>query len=219
MANGSSSSTYTYNNTNLTAETETTVVPSIITQSDQIALYFADDLEEFVRLTHTDLATELKIPDDIAHNSRDIIIMLYEDISHMLRDGLITGIHLLLSDRNLDVGTNAYYVRYHVRYLIDNPNNAYTPPSPSTRFGGLVAPPPKVWHDSRFALLIDWSPSSKERRRMVCRPEYCFDWLPHEDRFDATNEVCYRKGSLAVDSAKLVGRDELATREHQKELF
>src|SRR6266566_1864578 len=104
MANtspGASSSTYTYINTKLTAETETTVVPSIITQSDQIAIYFTDDLEEFVRITHIDLVKAFQIPDDYSHETRDIINMLHEDVAHMLRDGLITGIHLLLSDNVL----------------------------------------------------------------------------------------------------------------------
>ena len=213
---GPSSGTKTYIQTKLTPQV--TVVPSIITQSDQIARYFAKDLESFVQHTHIDLAREFQIPDVYSHNTNDIINMLYADISHMLRDGLITGIHLVLSDDKMDPGSNAYLVRYHVRYTIENPNVPFPSASPgqvTTRGDGLTMPDPKVWRGARFALLIDWSPASKGKRDKIRRPEYWFDWLPREERFDATGTLRYSEGGLEVDSANVL-RYESAPPEQQR---
>jgi hypothetical protein len=193
------------------------VVPSIITQSDEIATYFAEDLEEFVRLTHTDLANAFQVPTDYPQGTKDIINMLYEDIAHMLRDGLIIGIHLLLSDNVMDPGANAYIVRYHAHYMINNPNNAFSSASAKGRFGGLLAPPKDVWRNSLFALLIDWSPTAKNRRYHVQRPDYCFDWVTQEKQFDATNVVHFRDGEMAVDSAS-VKRYESLPPEYQRNI-
>ncbi len=221
---GASSSTSTYITTQQTVQTN--VVPSVITQSDEIATYFAEDLEEFVRLTHTDLAQAFQVPTEYSQDTADIINMLYEDIAHMLRDGLITGLHLVLSDNFMDPGANAFIVRYHAHYMIDNPNGGFasTIPTPSPsgapsnqRFGGLLAPPKNVWRDSLFALLIDWSPTARSRRHRVQRPEYCFDWVTQEKRFDATNVLQFREGGLAVDSAT-VKRFESLPPEFQKNI-
>jgi len=176
------------------------VVPSIISRSEHIALYFADDLEEFLRLTNIDLADELHIPLDYSQDPRDIIAMLYDDLSHMLRDELITGIHLLLSDRTPDPNKGgAYPVKYHVQYTINASNATSTLPSSGSSpkpFGGLIAPPRDVLKDSRFALLIDWNNSAKSKRYRVRRPEYNFDWVPESAKFDATTVVSYREGGL-----------------------
>lgn len=222
MSNGSSGSsgasigTSTYATTSSTSST--TVVPSIITQSDQIAIYFANDLEAFVDHTYINLAREFQIPYEYSQETKDIINMLYADISHMLRDRLITGIHIILSDDAMDPGANAYLVRYHVCYTIDNPNVLL--PSNGTEAdvtGGLVMPPPKVWQNARFALLIDWSPESKGRRHLVRRPNYLFDWMPREERFDATNVIRYHEGSLVAENAS-VKRYQAAPPEYQNRI-
>ena len=219
---GSASSTSTYLTTEQTVQA--IIVPKIITQSDEIATYFSEDLEEFVRLTHTDLALAFQVPHEYSQNTRDIINMLYEDISHMLRDGLITGIHLVLSDNTMDPGANAFIVRYHAQYLLDNPNistmstQPLNEPQPDGRFGGLLAPPKDVWRDSLFALLIDWSPTARNRRQGIRRPDYCFDWVTQEKRFDATNVLQFRNGGLAVDSATVAKRAEFSPPEYQQNI-
>lgn len=198
-----STSTTTYADTETTSHS--TVIPSIITRSEQIAHYFADDLEEFLRLTHIDLAKELQIPYGYSHDSRDIVSLLYDDLSHMLRDELITGIHLLLSDNRLDSSTGAYLVRYHVQYTVDASRSlSSSVSSQPQRFGGLVAPPKDVWWDARFALLIDWNKGAGAKRYRVRRPDYNFDWVPEASRFDATSVLLYRQGSLTADSATVV---------------
>jgi hypothetical protein len=213
---GTGSGTSTYSTTSSTIQTY--IVPSVITQSDQIAMYFANDLEAFVKHTHLDLAREFQIPYEYSQDTMDIINMLYADISHMLRDRLITGIHLILSDNEMDVGSNAYVVRYHVCYTITNPNALLSSSSASAEVkGDLVMPPPRVWQGARFALLIDWSPESRGKRHMVRRPDYCFDWMPREERFDATNVIRYSHGALVADTANVI-RYEAAPPEYQKRI-
>ena len=202
---GAASGTTTYIETDQTAQS--VVIPSIVTRSESIALYFADDLEEFLRLSHIDLARELHIPSDYSHDPKDIVELLYDDLSHMLRDELITGIHLLLSDDEQDPNTGSYLVRYHVQYTIDA-SQGQTPPGGSPqRFGGLIAPPRDAWTGARFALLIDWNASARSKRQHVRRPIYNFDWVPESARFDATSVLCYREGELAVDGARVIRKE------------
>jgi len=211
--------TYSYTNTTV----QTRVVPHIITQSDQIAHYFTQDLEEFVRLSHTDLAKVLQIPLEYSQDTQDIILMLYEDVAHMLRDQLITCVHMLLSETEPDPNTGYYPLRWHARYTI-NPDNtpaqnsAFQPTdplAPYTQIGKALSPPRNVWVGARFALLIDWNPSARDRRHNVRRPTYCFDWVPEEARFDPTNLVRYGEGGMTFDSARIEGeavtRHEMTT--------
>ncbi len=205
-SSGASSGTRTFLDTK---ETEfSTVVPSIISRSEHIAQFFVDDLEEFLRLTRIDLAEELQIPFDYPQDARDIVAMLYDDLTHMLRDELIIGIHLLLSDNALDPNTGAYPVRYHVQYTIDRSVPPTSTSSEEKHFGGLIAPPRDVLQHMRFALLIDWNSSARAKRHRVRRPEYIFDWVPESSRFDATTVMRYRDGGLTADSAQVVKRVE-----------
>jgi hypothetical protein len=201
---GSGSRTEAYAYTKDT--TEVTVVPRIITQSEQIARYFIEDLTELVKLTNIDLITTLDIPSEYARSVDDILSMLFDDLSHMLRDSLITGVQLLLSEPKVDPNTHAYPLRYHAIYTIHMNTPGRTLKRPETtqrRFNGHLAPPKNVWIDARFALLIDWNPTAAERRRIAHRPEYWFDWVPEQARFDATSLVRYREGGMTFDEVRV----------------
>jgi hypothetical protein len=196
----SSSQTETYAYTRDT--TKVTVVPRIITQSEQIARYFTEDLVEFVKQANIDLMRELEIPPEYARNTDEVVWMLFDDISHMLRDGLITGVHLLLSEPKIDPNSHAYPLRYHAMYTINNPERSLRKPSDTLRrFNGFLAPPRNVWIGARFALLIDWNASANQRRRQAHRPEYCFDWVPEQSRFDETSLIRYREGRMTFEAA------------------
>ncbi len=194
----SGSVTETYATT--TETTEVTVVPRIITQSQQIARYFAEDLLQFLKDTKINLAEELQIPPEYTQDPLELVEMLYDDLAHLLRDGLITGVHLLLSEQVVDKTTHAYPLRYHAWYLIQMPERTLKI-SEAKRFGGKLAPPRKIADGARFVLLIDWNMTANERRRQARRPEYCFDWVPESSRFDATTLIRYREGGMTVDSA------------------
>src|SRR5437763_766119 len=104
---------------------ETTVIPRIVTQSQQIARYFTDDLKHFLRQTGFNLIKYLDIPDDYPQDTEEIIEMLYEDLSHLIRDKLIIGINLLISDPDPDPNLQgAYRLRYHALYQLEVPNRA-----------------------------------------------------------------------------------------------
>jgi hypothetical protein len=196
-------------------------VPGVITRSYEVALFFSEDLLHLVNTANIDLARGFQVPPEYSQDIQDIINMLYEDIAHILRDGLIHGIHLVISDNDIDKGTNAYKVRYHVHYRVDmNSLGSATPIADTGERQGLeFGPPLKVWHNARFALLVDWHPSARKNRHQVCRPDYCFDWVTEENRFDATNLICFREGQLVGDSAQIVSREELAPLEHHQDII
>lgn len=161
--------------------------PPDFLQSHEIANCIAEDLKEFVRHTHVDLAQMFMFPPEYVQNSEDIILMLYEDISHMLRDQIAKGIHLLLAECDIDPNTGQYPLRYHVEYSIDpTPLPPGQPP-----YGGNLVPPKKIWHNARFVLLLDWNPNMPDHIQNVRRPEYCFDWIAEEPRFDASMLVSH----------------------------
>ncbi|HEY0754315.1 MAG TPA: hypothetical protein VGD98_10165 [Ktedonobacteraceae bacterium] len=183
------------------------MLPSFIKQSEYIANYFTADLTEVIALTNFNLATELNLPSNYFRNNADIIAMLYDDIAHMLRDNLIVGIHLLLSDKDMDRSLGAYPVRYHAQYTIVPAEAGVTPNLSQPDFGRPLAPPPDVIRQTQLILLIDWNPRAQSSRSHLRRPSYNFDWVPEAARFDATTVLHYRSGSLSVDGA-VVKRSE-----------
>lgn len=191
-----------------------TVVPRTIAQSEQIARYFTEDLEKFIDESHINLMRELEIPSDYAQDTGEIIQMLFDDLSHMLRDSMIIGIHLLLGEPSVDPNTHTYPLRYHAEYTITPTGRDLRSGSgdkdkySSQRINGYLAPPRSAWIGAKFSLLIDWNPTTSERRRTARRPEYWFDWTPKQDRFDASSLVRYREGGMAFDGANVVRRDE-----------
>lgn len=175
--------------------------PLVLAQSFVIAQYFTEDLEELVRLTHTDLMEMLQIPVSYyQQDNKDIVSLLYQDISHMIRDGLISGLHLLLCDANIDPNSGFYPLRYHVYYSIEiTTEREAIYPEAGKEFrsdGRRVQPPKEVLQNCRLVILIDWTPSIGEAWREVRRPNYCFDWMSDVTSFDATMLADFHFGCL-----------------------
>lgn len=193
--------------------TEVTVVPHTISQPMQIARYFTEDLKEFLRTTHIDLVQYLQIEGDrdYPQDLEEVINLLYDDISHMIRDGLLSAINLLISDNQPDSNlSGVFLLRYHATYLIGDPVRSLRNEA-AQRFGGYLAPPLKMLGDGnyRFDLLIDWNDKVDKRlRRSAMRPLYLFDWVPETSRFDGSNLVRYRSGGMTMDGATIVSREE-----------
>lgn len=214
-------------NTGTTAETypetyveektteKTTVTPLITTQSEAIATYFIDDLTDFIRDMRIDLLKYLEFPPEESQDLHEVLQMLFDDLARMLRDRLITGIHLLLSANELDPNVHAYPVLYHAHYQVFVHERILGAPKDeepkSERWGGRLEPPPIAWTHARFALLIDWAPSaSRERRKRVNRKfGYLFDWVPDNARYDPSSLLKFRDGGLTMVGANLATRVEL----------
>lgn len=176
-------------------------LPLPLVQSFVVAQYFTDDLEELVRLTHTDLMEMLQIPASYGQpDNKDILLLLYQDISHMVRDNVISGLHLLLCDANLNSNNGYYPLRYHAFYKIDLTTEReaiYSNTSNEFRSDSrLVQPPKEVLQNCRLVILIDWNPAIGEGWREIRRPKYCFDWMNEVTSFDAQMLVDYRDGYL-----------------------
>lgn len=212
---GTGSGTETY------AEVKETVVVSVdlstVTYAEQIARYFFDDVSDFLQKTGINFATYLQLPanSDYPTELEELMEMLYDDLAHMLRDHLITGFHLLLSEPKPDPSmNNAYPLRYHALYNIYLPQRTLNPLPPdeeATIRGGRLAPPDKVlFRDARFDMLVDWDPAATDARmHKVRRPDYWFNWVPESARFDETRLVAYREGRFESGHAR-VGRIESA---------
>jgi hypothetical protein len=199
------------------ATTESIVVPRTVTQSEYIARYFTEDLTYFINETGRNLLAELQIPPEVTRSNAEAINMLFDDLSHMVRDHLITGIHLLLADPQFDPNLQAYPLRYYARYTIEMPQELAPSEGQKSntnqnlqfiRLNGHLAPPKQSWLNARFALLIDWDRSATERRRQAHRPVYCFDWISGQDRYDLTTLVRYREGALTSEDRVIVNRIE-----------
>jgi hypothetical protein len=215
---GSLSATYADVDATARVSVNIQVVPRAIVQSEQIARYFTEDLEKFIEDTHIDLMQQLDIPPYFAQSSREVLEMLSDDLAHMLRDSLITGIHLLLSNPHIDPNIQAYPLRYHAEYTIttirsNDGGRDITPARPASEYikrrtNGYLKPPDGSWIGAKFALLIDWNTSLSERRRTAGPPYYFFDWVPKNEVYEATSQVRFREGGMELDGVEVVHRRE-----------
>src|SRR6266568_459470 len=111
----------TFEHTNMTWKV--IFAPRVIAQNEQIIRYFTEDLIGYTHDADIKLAHELQLIPEYTQNTQEMIELLYDDFSHMLRNGLINGIHLLLSETQVDPHSGAYPLRYHAMYLINHPGS------------------------------------------------------------------------------------------------
>src|SRR5216683_7207584 len=98
--------TATYASTQAT-QTQTYTVPKVGTKTQQVSRYLADDLRGLVEDAQIDLNDCLGIPPDGYVTSFEFLAdLICNDIEQMLRDGLITGVHFLLSEVTPDPNTS-----------------------------------------------------------------------------------------------------------------
>lgn len=193
---GSKSSTYE----EAYVESDATVQTYVATMPQQVARYLGDDLQDLIRTTGLSLADALDIPpgsrNRYVRNPEHLVDLLFNDITRMLNDRLVQRVHLLLCDPHLDENSGAYKVLYHARYDISIPQRSLAREELKEAGGrlniGRLNP-----GNTRFALVIDWSPrASPAEIRNARRPHYNFDWAPLTDSFDQSGTVEYRRGGL-----------------------
>lgn len=189
--------------------TASRTVSFLITQSEAVAWYVHEDLLSFVSSQDVDLSEALGIPhEQRSYANHELVELLCDDIAHMLRDGLVSRLHLLVHDPQLDPSTKAYPLLYKATYEISLQRSLAT--EAARRRGGLLQAP--EFAGGRFAILIHWHPDADpERRRHVCYPRYNLNWVAPDRSFDGTSLVHYRDGSLTADGATIVRRGEEAT--------
>jgi hypothetical protein len=191
--------TETFATTDQTVETEVTT--TTLTQSEAIAMYFCEDLEEFIQKARVNLSNYLNIPSTISVQVRELLEWLFDDLTHLLRNELIVGIHILLYTPQIDPALNAYPLIYHAHYVIRERERSIDPDEQGTvSHGGRLAPPAGAWINAGFAILVDWNPSSSPNARALAQRSngYWFDWVPEEARYDATVLLQYRQGDLST---------------------
>jgi hypothetical protein len=201
---GTQSRTRTHEETRTTSRT----VSYLITQSEAVAWYLHEDLATFVESQQIDLSDVLGIPlDQRTYRNSELIELLCDDIAHMLREGLVSRVHLLLYDRQVDTSSGAFPLIYKATYEISLQRGLST--EGARRRGGLLRPP--EFGAGEFAILIDWHrDANHSRRRRIGYPAYNLNWVPPDQRYDGTTLVKYRDGSLTADGAVIVRRGEEA---------
>jgi hypothetical protein len=191
------------------ARTESRTVSYVITQSAAVAWYIREDLARFVAQKKIDLSEALAVPHrERTYTDPQLVELLCDDIAHMLREGLVRRVHLLLYHDELDAGTGAFPLLYKATYEISEQPGLST--KGLKRQGGLLQPPD--FAAGELAMLIDWNPDAdRMSRRRVRYPSYNLNWVTPDRRFDPTTLVKYRKGSLTGVGVTIVWRDEEAT--------
>jgi hypothetical protein len=189
-----------------TPDATATVVAASFTQSEAIATYFHDDLERFLQRTQLSLFEYLQVPGGMT--PRELLNLLYDDLAHLLRDRLITGMHIILYNPTFDATRQAYPIVWHAQYLIEWPARVLNPGSqPAESWGGRLNVPEGAWMNAKFAIIIDWAADARDRRSLARRANgYWFDWVARGNRYDASSLVQYQNGGMSVEGA-VVRRD------------
>lgn len=204
---GTQANTFTF----VQGQTQVKVYSYEITQSAAVEFYIHEDLEQFVKDRNIDLPTLLCIlPGRRSYTDEQLIQLLCADIGHMLRDSLITRVHFLLYDPQIDASTQAYPLFYQATYEVTLQRGVKQ--QGPQRLGELLAPPQNIPRDAGFAILLEWHPNSDmDRRQGVIYPSYNLNWVSPQSRYDPTSLVRYREGSLTADGATIVNRSESTT--------
>lgn len=150
---------------------------SALTATEQVAAYFFEDLKDFVQKTRINLEQELCATQEFPESSEMFLMLLCADIERLLREGFITGMTLILSDKPDADGK--YNVRYRAVYYVRKETGGTNTPRLVERTGGRLDPPKHAAAGAHVALLVDWVPS-KDLRREIRQPIYHFNWVPKQ---------------------------------------
>lgn len=228
METGPTISTFTYETTPTTKVNtteisgpivETTTNTTILSATDQIAAYFAEDLAAFVTKTHLNLREALKAPPQFGTDSNLFLQLICADINRLLSDQLILGIMLVLSDP-VENDENRFTVQYRAVYQLKHSQTLRGEGDEgmraTVRTGDGVDPPRHVGNQARLHLLAHWSSASSSRAELIKYPRYHFLWVPtsHAKFDDGDLAPAYQdSGMSATEGEWMVNRIEQATPE------
>lgn len=196
--------TGTASTTFVATETDTHTKTRVATKTQQVAHYLAEDLDSFVEQTNLDLARWLGIPrDQYVGGVNYLVDLLFDDVERMLRERLITGLHLILSEPEPDKNTHMYTMRYHAHYTIAIPERSLVNDI-LPEYGGRLKPPKELAPGARFVLMIDWDPRADTKKIKEAKPpDYFFHWEPLNQRYDANSLVRFREGRLGTEVVRI----------------
>lgn len=188
------------------ANVSTRVETNVMTRSEQIARYLGDDLLYLVKRASIDLGEWLGVPTDYVRDPDYLVQMICADVELMLRNGLINGADIMVTDPQPDT-SGQYSVRYLSRYLIEGPTEGNpVNPQPAKFWGGLIRPPdPTLASAFHFVFGIEWRPDVDQQARSEVRtPKYLFDWVPADGSYDSSQLVGVRYGGMEISGASVM---------------
>lgn len=194
MSSGSASETFavSVDQTEAEARAEAVTYVDVDTAAETVARYVGRDVRYLARSAHINLGRELCVPQDIAQDDTVVVELLMHDIERMLRKGLISEVHLILSDQDVNAN-NQVTARYHARYEV----RGSTARHGAGIVNDIVKAPPRTLANAHFALCISWSKVIRsEKKKEVRPPEYFFVWTPERRHYDETGLVRYRFGGI-----------------------
>lgn len=201
-AAASGTEVYAENRTEAEAEAslESTTYTDVLTATEAAARLVGRDLRFLVHTARVSLADQLDVPREMARDEQVVLELLLHDIERMLRQNLISAVHLLLSDPQANAD-NQRTVRYHTRYEV---RREHVRSDAWSQWGDIAMAPPRALTDARFTLAISWRPqTSRDKRRSVKPPEYFFAWLPDGRNYDQAGLVRYRFGGVNTSAAQI----------------
>lgn len=176
-------------------------VPRSAMQGDAIAGYFIEDLADLLRAARLNLAAHLHVPATYSRNPREVQEMLYADLTHLIRDGLLGALHLMLFDQEPSE-YDEHAVLYHARYIAQRDAILH---QDLICTAGRLLPPGDLVRGARLALALEWDALALMERRLDARRAhgYCFDWPADDPQPDELNLLRFIGDSIAAKGVRL----------------
>jgi hypothetical protein len=172
----------------------------VLTATEAAARFIGRDLRYLVGAARYPLGQQLHVPPEMAKDDTVVVELLMHDIERMLRQNLISAVHLLLCDKEVNPN-NQRSVRYYAHYEVRRD----TVRSGNGVWNDIVKAPPRALINADFTLGISWREGmTREKGRRVRPPEYFFTWLPDGRSYDKLGLEPYRFGGLDADLIQII---------------
>jgi hypothetical protein len=163
-----------------------------------LAHYLKDDLLAYLNDASAplDLHRWLDLPrGQYPQKPEYMVHLLCDDIDMLIRDKLITTVHVIFSD--LEMINDHYEMTYHARYFVTVPEWVGRHPEVVLGRGASTRAAPETMRDKHFMVLVDWlSGITRARIASMRRHRHFFDWIASSERFDRRTMATYRQGGV-----------------------
>jgi hypothetical protein len=163
-----------------------------------LAQYLKDDLLAYLRdpAAPLDLLRWLDLPPgQYPYKPEYMVHLLADDIDMLIRDKLITTVHVIFSD--LEMIDDHYEMTYHARYFVSVPDWLQRHPEIPILRGEAARPAIENMRDKHFMLLVDWLPGiTRARIESIRRHRHFFDWIASCEHYDRRTMGTFRQGGV-----------------------